>query len=158
MAFFRIVLRSNGKRYLYKEERFRQGGKVKSRSRSLGPVDGGGGKLKRRMGGLDAFLSAQRLSSEDRALAVAEREAARTEQYQRDHFGETASERAERERGELLTKLHEAYGLKLGPSNPTPIEPQVNQTAAENDTETETETQEGPAEAGPVDAPSEVSE
>lgn len=149
MAFFRIVTRANGKRYLYKEERFRQGGKVKSRSRSLGSVDGGGRKLKRRNGGLVAFLHAQRLSPEDRALAVAEREAARVDKYQRDHFGETASERAEREREEFLAKLYEAYGLKLGPSNPTPIEPQVAQATPE--------TREGPAEAGPVDAPSEES-
>lgn len=151
MAFVRIVTRANGKRYLYKEERFRQGGKVKSRSRSLGPIDGGGRKLKRGREGLLAFLHAQRLSPEDRALAVAEREAARTEQYQREHFGETASERAERERAEFLARLHEAYGLKLGPSNPTPAEPQVVAQAT-------AETKEGPAEAGPVDAPSEESE
>lgn len=161
MAFFRVVTRANGKRYLYKEERFRRGGKVKSRSRSLGPV-GGGREPKRRTNGLLAFFDAQRLSAEDRALAVAEREAARVDKYQREHFGETASERAERERVEFLAQLHAAYGLKLGPPNPTPIEPQVAQTTAEieseTETETETETQEGPAEAGPVDAPSEVSE
>jgi hypothetical protein len=149
MSFTRIRI-INGRRYLYQEERWREGVKVRSRSRSLGPMDGSGRKLKRGRGGLLAFLHAQQLSPEDLALAVAEREAARVDKYQRDHFGETASERAEREREELLAKLHEAYGLRLGPSNPTPVEPQVAQAAPE--------TKEGPAEAGPVDAPSEDSE
>jgi hypothetical protein len=153
MTFTRIRT-INGHRYIYEEHRWREGGKVKSRSRSLGPVDGGGRRLKQERRGFLAFLHAQRVSLEDRALAVAEREAARTEQYQRDHYGETASERAEREREEFLAKLHEAYGLKLGSSNPTPSEPQVAQTA----NEIATETQEGPAEPGPVDGPSEVSE
>jgi hypothetical protein len=150
MTFFRIVTRANGKRYFYNEERYRQGGKVKSRSRSLGPIDGGGRKRKRGTGELLAFLHAQGLSPIDRVLAVAERETARVEKYQREHFGETASEKAEREREEFLAKLHVAYGLTLGPPNPIPIEPQVAQTAPE--------TKEDPAEAGPVDAPSEDSE
>jgi hypothetical protein len=138
MTFTRIRT-VNGHRYLYEEHRWREGGKVKSRSRSLGPVDGDGWTLKRRPGGLLAFLHAQRLSPEDRALATAEKQAARVEKYQREHFGETASERAERERVEFLAQLHAAYGLNLGPRNPTPIEPQPAPSSTESPTE------EGPA-------------
>jgi hypothetical protein len=148
MAFFRIVTRANGKRYLYNEERYRQGGKVKSRSRSLGPVDGNARKPRRGGGSLLAFLHAQRLSPEDRALAVAEKAAARTEQYQREVFGETGPERAERERQQHLDKLHALYGLTLGPRNPTPIEPQPAPAAVD--------TEESPGETEPVAATAEA--
>lgn len=98
---------------------------MQSRSRCLGPVDNGGSdrKAKRRRGGLIACLSAQRLSPEDRAWAAVARETERIEQYQRERFGETAQERAERERQEHLDKLHAAYGLRLGPANPFPSNP-----------------------------------
>jgi hypothetical protein len=143
MTFTRIRT-VNGHRYLYEEHRWREGGKVKSRSRCLGRIEDGGSaaRPKRRVsnsGGLLAFIHAQRLSPEDRALATAERQAARVEKYQREHFGETASERAERERVEFLAQLHAAYGLNLGPRNPTPIEPQPAPPSTENPTE------EGPA-------------
>ncbi len=39
--FTRIITRKNGRQYLYVEERYREGGKVRSRSRCLGPVEGG---------------------------------------------------------------------------------------------------------------------
>ena len=38
--FTRIITRKNGRQYLYLEERYREGGKVRSRSRCLGPVGG----------------------------------------------------------------------------------------------------------------------
>jgi hypothetical protein len=154
MTFTRIRT-INGHRYLYEEHRWREGGKVKSRSRCLGPVenDGSAARPKRRApksGGLLAFLHAQRLSPEDRALATAAKEALRSEQYQRERFGETAQERAARERQEHLDKLYTAYGLKIGPTNPVPIEPQPALVSAEK--------QEGPAEAEPVAEPSENSD
>jgi hypothetical protein len=124
MAFFRIVQRANGRRYLYEEVRWREGGKVRSRSRSLGPVDGGRSARKRRWSGIISFIEAQRLSPEDRVLAGIAKEAERIERYQREQFGETAQEAVVRERQELLDKLHAAYGLRLGPLHPTPIEKQ----------------------------------
>lgn len=124
MAFFRIVSRENGRLYLYEEVRWREGGRVRSRSRSLGPIEGGVHKRRRSRAGLLEFIEAQRLSPEERVLASAAKEAQRIEQYQRKRFGETARERAERERQEFLAKLHTAYGLKLGPVQPTPVEPQ----------------------------------
>ena len=39
--FTRIVRKKNGRQYLYVEERYREEGKVRSRSRCLGPVDAG---------------------------------------------------------------------------------------------------------------------
>jgi hypothetical protein len=154
MTFTRVRT-INGHRYLYEEYRWREGGKVRSRSLCLGPIEGGGSaaRQKRRTpksGGLLAFLHAQRLSPEDRALATAAKEALRVEQYQREHFGETAQERAVRERQEHLDKLYTAYGLKMGPANPVPIEPQPASVSAEK--------QEGPAEAEPVAEPSENSD
>jgi hypothetical protein len=74
----------------------------------------------------------------------------RVEQYQRERFGETAQERAARERQEHLDKLYTAYGLKIGPTIPVPIEPQPASVSAEK--------QESPAEAEPVTEPSENSD
>jgi hypothetical protein len=141
MTFTRIR-KINGRRYLYGEDRWREGGSVRSRSRYLGPldVDNSRGKAKRR-GGLIAFLNAQRLSSEDRLSATMASEAERVERYQRKVFGETAPERAQRERQEHLAKLHELYGLRLGPASPVPIEPRSSSPGVEK--------KEGPAEAGP---------
>lgn len=72
------------------------------------------------------------------------------EQYQRERFGETAQERVARERRDHLDKLHAAYGLKIGPTNSVPIEPQPASVSAEK--------QEGPAVAEPIAEPSENSE
>ena len=41
MMFTRIVTKKNGRQYLYAEERYREDGRVRSRSRCLGPVNGG---------------------------------------------------------------------------------------------------------------------
>jgi len=81
---------------------------------------------------------------------AAEREAARVEKYQREVFGETGPERAERERQEHLAKLHTLYGLRLGPPNPVPIEPRSSSPGVGK--------KEGPAEAGPSDETPEKSE
>jgi hypothetical protein len=144
MTFTRIRT-INGRQYLYEEYRWREGGKVRSRSRCLGATGSAGRKVKRRSSGLLAFLQAQRLSPEERAIVAAEKEAARIEQYQRELYGETAQEREERERQEHLDKLHAAYGLTLGPRNPTPVELQPASAAVD--------TEESPAEPGPAVAP-----
>jgi len=141
---FRRIRRINGRQYLYEEDRWREGGKIKSRSRCLGPIDcvADSVRSKRRSSrGLLSFIHSQRLSPEDRLRLAAEREAERVEKYQREVFGETGPERAERERQEHLAKLHELYGLRLGPPNPVPMEPRS--------TAPRIETKEGPAEAGP---------
>lgn len=46
-------------------------------------------------------------------MAHAERRAAEVDKYQREHFGETAAERAEREHIEHLAQLYSAYGLTV---------------------------------------------
>lgn len=122
MSFVRIRT-INGRKYRYEEARWREGGKVRSRSRSLGPIDGARISRRRRSWSIFDFIGLQRLSVEERILASAMKEAERIEQYQREVFGETASERAVREWQEFLDKLHLAYGLKLGPTPPTPVEP-----------------------------------
>jgi hypothetical protein len=110
MSFIRIRTRKN-RRYLYRETRWREGRRIRSRSEYLGPL----GDLS---GASRAFDEAQ-----DRAMAVAEREAAKIDAYQRGNFGETAFERSQRQQREQLDRLHAHYGLKLGPSNPVPAEP-----------------------------------
>jgi hypothetical protein len=82
--FFRIK-RSGNHNYLYREERYRADGKVKSRSVCLG-----------RQGGSDAEYEKR----QQRALASAERQAAQTDREQRAEFGETGAERATREAGQ----------------------------------------------------------
>jgi hypothetical protein len=141
---FRRIRRIGGHQYLYEEFRWREGGKMKSRSRCLGPINGGVDSVrsKRRSSrDLLSFIHAQRLSPEDRVRLAAEREAARVEKYQREVFGETGPERAQRERQEHLAKLYELYGLRLGPPNSVPIDPRP--------TAPRIETTERPAEAGP---------
>jgi hypothetical protein len=149
---FKRIRTINGRQYGYEEVRWRENGKVKSQSRCLGPIDSAPPpkRKKRQSGGLLAFIEAQRLSPEDRVLATVEREAARVERYQRELFGETARERVGRERQEHLDSLHQRFGLKLGPFNPTPIEKQPTATVLA--------TKESPAEAGPTAESSEKSE
>jgi hypothetical protein len=76
--FLRIkTIKKNGRsyRYLYREERVREGKRVRSISTYLGACD----------------------PRQDRAIASADRQAAKTDAYQREHFGETGQERADRE-------------------------------------------------------------
>ena len=96
MAFTRIRT-INGKQYRYLEERWREGGKVRSRSISLGPTEGGW--LRRQMGqsfGVDWDAIAReelaRMDAEDARHAV------------------------------LHARLYLDYGLKLGPETPVEVE------------------------------------
>lgn len=124
-----IVIKTiKGRRYQYLQTSWREGRHVRTRSVCLGPLDGPGrpGARKRAAGGLVGFFKAQHLSPEERVWAAVERQVADAEKYQREKFGETAAERAQRERQEHLQKLHDLYGLKLGPSNPTPLDKTTN--------------------------------
>jgi hypothetical protein len=118
MAYI-VIKTINGRRYRYLQRSYRVGKKVRTESRYLGPV--GGGIVQN----IIDFVGAQRMSPDDRALASAERQAARTDEEQRLMFGETAAERSDRERQEHLDRLHDLYGLMLGPANPTPVEKEV---------------------------------
>lgn len=109
----------NGRRYRYLQRSYRVGKKVRTESLYLGPADGG------IVQSIIDFVGAQRTSAEDRALATAERQAARIDEEQRVMFGETAAERNDRERQEHLGKLHSLYGLTLGPTNPTPVDKEI---------------------------------
>ena len=100
MAFVRIRT-IKGRQYRYREERWREGGKVRSRSTCLGPVEGGEemGFIRRQFGksyGVDwDAIARQQL---DRMKAEDER------------------------RATFLADLHQAFGLKLGPAMPVPEE------------------------------------
>jgi hypothetical protein len=125
-----------GRRYRYLQTSWREGRRVRTRSVCLGPLAGPGrpGARKRAAGGLAGFFKAQHLSPEERVWATVARQVAEAEKYQREKFGETAAERAQRERQEHLQKLHDLYGLKLGPSNPTPLDKTTNCSTPAKDT------------------------
>ncbi|MEJ0075261.1 MAG: hypothetical protein WDO17_07405 [Alphaproteobacteria bacterium] len=112
-----VVIKSiKGRRYRYLQHSWREGKRVRTKSICLGPADGESASAAApttRKRDVLSCLAAQRLSPEDRALATAERHAARIDKYQRDHFGETAAERADREHIEHLGKLYSAYGLTV---------------------------------------------
>jgi len=134
-----VVKTVKGRRYRYFQTSWREGGRVRTKSICLGPLDGAGrtSVRKRGNGGLAEFLKAQRLSPEDRVLATAARQAAEIDQYQREKFGETAAEHAQRERQEHLDKLYELYGLTPGPRDPVPVDKTTNTSAAEETTVSE---------------------
>jgi hypothetical protein len=114
-----VIKTINGRRYRYLQRSYRVGKKVRTESLYLGPADGG------IVQSIVDFVGAQRTSAEDRALATAERQAARIDEEQRAMFGETAAERSDRERQEHLDKLNSLYGLTLGPANPTPVDKEM---------------------------------
>ncbi len=99
MAFIRIRM-IKGRQYRYREERWREGGKVRSRSICLGPVDGEeGGFLRRLVGRSDGV--------DWDAIARQELERIKTE---------------DAHHAALHARLYLDYGLKLGPSTPIPEE------------------------------------
>ncbi len=129
---YTVVKTIKGRRYRYLQTSWREGRRVRTKSVYLGPLDGAGrtANRKRGTGRLAECIKAQQSAPEDRALAVAQRLAAEVDRYQREKFGETAAERAQRERQEHLGRLHDLYGLRLGPANPMPGEKISNQSAA----------------------------
>jgi hypothetical protein len=104
MAFVRY--KQVGKHtYISLEERYREGGKVKSRFlRSLGRVAGDMQTAKRM----------RRLSDEDYMYIKAELSAERAAQWQMKHMGELAEDRNER----LAREKHQAVEKQLGVSIP----------------------------------------
>lgn len=68
-----VIKTVSGRRYLYLQRSYRQGGRVRTESRYIGPADGGvpaGAKSTQKrksfLQRLDAFISANRLSPEER--------------------------------------------------------------------------------------------
>lgn len=112
-----------GRWYLYEQHSYRQGGKVRTRSRYLGPESGPDGlipdghetPLTPLEGGVVAAVNIaaaligrrrahepinEAQEREDRALTTAERKAREIEAWQREMYGETAAERSAREKSE----------------------------------------------------------
>lgn len=98
---YTVIKTIRGRRYLYEQSSWREGERVRTRSRCVGALDP---PLKRRsiLRSIGDLIEANRLSDEDRALASAAREAERIEKDQRETYGETAAERAVREARESL--------------------------------------------------------
>ncbi len=125
-----VVKKIKGRRYLYRQRTWREGKRVRTESVYIGALDGGRGSpgdggRKRKRGGILGFIEAQRLDPQDRAIAAAEKAAEKIAAHQRATFGETAEERATREKNEVLDELHAAYGMKLGPTTPVLVDAPV---------------------------------
>ena len=150
-----------GRRYVYEQRTWREGKRVRTESRYLGPADGPlrSATGRRRHKGIAAklgeLIAANTLSDEERGALAAERFAERVDAYQRERFGETAAERGARERQAVLDGLHDRYGLTMGARSPAPVEKtpaadRVGQTAAPAGTESTTQTADGPAAGAPA--------
>lgn len=124
-----VIKTIKGRRYAYEQRSYREGKRVRTESRYLGPVGDpvshASHSSRRRKGVLTKvaeLIAANTLTDEERGALAAERFAERVDAYQRATFGETAAERADRERQEFLGDLHDRFGLTLGPTNAVPVE------------------------------------
>jgi len=102
MAFVRIR-KIKGRHYRYQEERWREGGKVRSRSICLGPIDGDEPE-----GGIIRQLFRVRTHGID------------WDAIEREELARAKAEEAHQ--AAIIGALHKAYGLTLGPVAPTPVE------------------------------------
>ena len=118
---YTVIKTIKGRRYVYEQRTWREGKRVRTESRYLGPADGGQ-RPKGLIHKVAALVAANTLTAEERGTLAAERFGREMEAQQRATFGETAAERSERVRPEALDDLHDRYGLRMGPSNPTPID------------------------------------
>ncbi|ESY52073.1 MULTISPECIES: hypothetical protein [unclassified Mesorhizobium] len=98
MAFYRIR-KIKGNQYLYREERWREGKKVRSKS-----------TLVRAIRDVTDFIGTN-LRSEGKWLEL-EAEKVGVEKIHLDHL--------QNDHEALMAKLNQAYGLKMGPVDPVP--------------------------------------
>lgn len=112
-----VIKTVKGRRYLYQQRTWREGRRVRTESRYIGPLDGAAGtpstprtRKKGPLQKLGDLIAANTLSPEERARV----------------FDEDALVREEKERQAARDKaradFEEKTGLKLGPRNPTPQE------------------------------------
>ena len=118
---YTVIKTIKGRRYVYEQRTWREGKRVRTESRYLGPADGGQ-RPKGLIRKVADLVAANTLTAEERGALAAERFGQEMEARQRATYGETGSERAERVRQEALDDLHDRYGLTMGPPNPTPID------------------------------------
>ena len=133
---YTVIKTIKGRRYVYEQRTWREGKRVRTESRYLGPADGGQ-RPKGLIRKVADLVAANTLTAEERGAVAAERFGREMEAQQKATFGETAAERAERARQEALDDLHDRYGLRMGPPNPTPIDktPTAVGSAKENPSE-----------------------
>ena len=110
-----VVKTVKGRQYLYEQRTWREGKRVRTESRYLGPLGGSTRAPKKKKGllrNIGAFIKAQGplMRSLDRFDELAARQAAERE---------LAEKQA---RVAQLARLHDLYGLKLGKGDPVPEE------------------------------------
>jgi hypothetical protein len=133
---YTVIKTIKGRRYVYEQRTWREGKRVRTESRYLGPADGGQ-RPKGLIRKVADLVAANTLTAEEHGALAAERFGREMEAQQRETFGETGAERAERVRQEACDDLHDRYGFKLGPSDPTPVDktPSAVNVAKENPSE-----------------------
>ena len=95
---YRVIKTIRGRHYLYEQRSWREGKRVRTQSRCLGPLDPPLRQMRKGvLGKLRALIEANRASPEERALHAAARFIAQVEREQRALLGEEAAERAARE-------------------------------------------------------------
>jgi len=97
-----VIKTIRGRRYLYEQRTWRQGTRMRTQSRSLGPLDP---PLRRRRGLAGRLLDlveANSLTASERAVLAAERYAERAARNSRQGLGEVRTNRAAGERLETL--------------------------------------------------------
>lgn len=106
-----VIKTVRGRRYRYLQRSWREGKRVRTESKYLGPanhfVTGSRRKSTKRR------RRSQIQGYEARNMATLSREAADFDEWQRNTYGETGQERAERERSEHLQQLHDEFGLVM---------------------------------------------
>jgi hypothetical protein len=119
MGWYVVIKTVKGRQYRYVQRTWRENGRVRTENKYLGPIHGA---LRTRRGSArhPASPSLEQPFDYDRLLANVERHTKKMEEFQRECFGETAEERSNRERQELLVDLHERYGLRLNGASPVP--------------------------------------
>lgn len=133
---YTVIKTIKGRRYVYEQRTWREGKRVRTESRYLGPADGGQ-RPKGIIRKVADLVAANTLGAKERGALAAERFGREMEAYQRATYGETAPERDARVRQDALDDLHARYGLTMGPPNPTPVDkaPAAIDLAKENPSE-----------------------
>src|SRR5665213_3259761 len=109
---YRVIKTIRGRRYLYEQRSWREGKRVRSQSRCLGPLDPPVHRRRKGvLGKIRDLVNANRATPEARGMRAAERFAAQVEREQRESMRAAEKERAARGRLESLEELDALNGL-----------------------------------------------
>ena len=125
-----VVKTVKGRRYLYEQQTWREGKRVRTQSRYIGPLGGGQLPSKRRgvLKQVGDFIKAQ---------GPLFSKGPDEERFFKQHLELEARRNAAIDA--KVERLHELYGLRMPAANPVPVEPQSSSSAKENSSEVSSE-------------------